>query len=80
MAEEEAAAKNQLNNEKDQVLSKRRLTLLSDPNEFCDDPEHGDVDEIVEGSLLFLSILVFGSRAHNDNILIFSNDGSGSIQ
>lgn len=54
MAEEAAAAINRLNIEKDQTLSKRRLTLLSDPNEFCDDPEHGDVDEIVEGSLLFI--------------------------
>lgn len=53
MAEEEAAAKHRLNIANDQVLSKRRLTLLSDPNEYCDDPEHGDIDEIVEGSLLF---------------------------
>lgn len=63
MAEEAATdAINRLNNENDLTLSKRRLTLLSDPNEFCDDPEHGDVDEIVEGSLLlflFICLLWF---------------------
>ena len=57
MAEEEAVAINRSNVAKDLTLSKRRLTLLSDPNEFCDDPEHGDVDEIVEGSFIILQFV-----------------------
>lgn len=62
------------------MLSKRRLTLLSDPNEFCDDPEHGDIDEIVEGSLLLFSNLLLVPGLIMIIILIFSNDGSRSIQ